>query len=302
MRASALVLEIADQIRLRIASEELPAGSHLNALMLGAGLGVSRSPVQAALHILSEQGLVRQKRNRGFFVAENGDPHVEIVPEEPETYGGTNSYQRMADDWLTDRLQADVGEKMLRDRYELTKAQVTSALMRASREGWAERKRGKGWTLLPVAKTPQAFEQIYRYRLLVEPAAMLEPTFERDLKVIDQQRRLQHWMLEADLKRVPVERLLQNGAQFHEELARISGNPFFYQTIQRLNRMRRLLEYRTPVDRARLERQCLDHLHILDLLQRRENEEASRAMSDHLRGSLSQRVPAMQAWADGAVL
>lgn len=64
-------------------------------------------------------------------------------------------------------------------------------LMPAAREGWAERKQGYGWRFLPVAKTPEALEQIYRLRMLIEPAAMLEPGFRLDRKILEQQRRLQ---------------------------------------------------------------------------------------------------------------
>ncbi|MCZ4088819.1 hypothetical protein [Sinorhizobium psoraleae] len=130
-------------------------------------------------------------------------------------------------DWLTDRIPAEVTEQMLRERYDLTKSQVNDVLMRASREGWAERKQGYGWRFLPVAKTPEAFEQIYRFRMLIEPAAMLEPEFRLDRKIIEEQRRIQLRMLETDIERLPAERLLHNGALFHEELIKMSNNPFF---------------------------------------------------------------------------
>jgi DNA-binding GntR family transcriptional regulator len=52
--------------------------------------------------------------------------------------------------------------------------------VRAAREGWAEPKPGYGWRLRPVAKTSEAFEQIYRFRAIIEPAAIMEPTFRFD--------------------------------------------------------------------------------------------------------------------------
>jgi DNA-binding GntR family transcriptional regulator len=45
-----------------------------------------------------------------------------------------------------------------------------------------------------------------------------------------------------------------------------SGNPFFLGTVRRINRVRRLLSYRSMVDRRRYRQQCEEHLQILDLL------------------------------------
>jgi DNA-binding GntR family transcriptional regulator len=249
--------------------------------------------------LLAEKGVLRQETNKGFFVQAVPDN----VPEEgigdaPQAYEEINDYHRIAEDWLTDRIPAEVTELMLRDRYDLTKAQLNDILLRAAREGWAERKQGYGWRFLPVAKTPEAFEQIYRFRMLIEPAAMLEPGFRLDRRVIDEQRRIQERMLEADIERLPAERLLHNGSLFHEELIRMSGNPFFHLSLVRVNRMRRLLEYRARLDRSRLFVQCKDHLEILTLLERGEVVEASFAMRRHLGGALSSKSPI--AWAQAA--
>jgi DNA-binding GntR family transcriptional regulator len=289
MRSSQLTANIAKEIGQLIRLGELKPDEHLSTQGLADRFGVSRSPVRDAMQLLCEQGFLLQKPNRGFFVssaidAEPPSPNDQL----PETM---SDYQRLAEDWLTDRIPADVTELMLRQRYNLTKAQLSDILMRASREGWVERKQGYGWRFLPVAKTAEAFEQVYRFRMLIEPAAMLEPTFALDRKIIDEQRRIQSRMLETDIKNLPAERLLYNGSLFHEELIKMSGNPFFHMSLVRANRMRRLLEYRSNVDRERLHVQCEDHLAILDLLQRGEIVEASYAMRRHLGGALTRKSP-----------
>jgi FCD domain-containing protein/integrase-like protein len=76
------------------------------------------------------------------------------------------------------------------------------------------------------------------------------------------------------------------GGQFHEDLMRMSGNPFFSQTLGRLNRIRRLLEYRSMVDRDRLYLQCKEHLEILDLLEAGKNVEASHFVRRHLNNAM----------------
>ncbi|MBB3610246.1 GntR family transcriptional regulator [Rhizobium sp. BK602] len=290
MRSSQLTTNIAKEIAQLIRSGDLKPEEHLSTQGLADKFGVSRSPVREAMQVLFEQGLLEQKPNRGFFVSatvtieENGAPDDQL----PETM---SDYHRLAEDWLTDRIPADVTEQMLRERYDLTKAQLNDILVRATREGWAERKQGYGWRLLPVAKTAEAFEQIYRFRMLIEPAAMLEPTFALDRKIIEEQRRIQERMLATDIRNLPAERLLYNGSLFHEELIKMSGNPFFHISLVRVNRMRRLLEYRSNVDRDRLHVQCQEHLAILSLLEKGEIVEASYAMRRHLGGALSRKSP-----------
>ncbi|MBB5577620.1 DNA-binding GntR family transcriptional regulator [Rhizobium paranaense] len=279
-----------------IRSGELKPEEHLSTQGLADKFGVSRSPVREAMQVLFEQGLLEQKLNRGFFVSatvtiEENDAHDDQLPET------MSDYHRLSEDWLTDRIPADVTEQMLRERYDLTKAQLNDILVRATREGWAERKQGYGWRLLPVAKTAEAFEQIYRFRMLIEPAAMLEPTFALDRKIIEEQRRIQERMLATDIRNLPAERQLYNGSLFHEELIKMSCNPFFHISLVRVNRMRRLLEYRSNVDRDRLHGQCQEHLAILALLEKGEIIEASYAMRRHLDGALSRKSPLQ--WSQG---
>ncbi|MBY5770111.1 GntR family transcriptional regulator [Rhizobium leguminosarum] len=300
MASSPLALNIANEIMLLVTSGEIAAGEHLRAQHLADRFGVSRQPIRDAFQVLSEQGLVELKENRGFFVKDSAGGVVEPVSDEAKPFEVANDYQRLAEDWLTDKIPAEVTEQMLRERYDLTKAQLNDILMRAAREGWAERKQGYGWRFLPVAKTAEAFEQIYRFRMLIEPAAMLEPEFRLDRTIIDEQRRIQTRMLETDIERLPAERLLHNGALFHEELIKMSNNPFFHLSLVRVNRMRRLLEYRSRVDRNRTVRQCQEHLEILDLLQQGEVVEASYAMRRHLSGALSKKSPITWSWSQHA--
>jgi len=292
MATSPLAANIAHEITQLVVSGELLKGDHLRTQGLADKFGVSRSPVREALELLAERGIIVQQPNRGYFVAEVPEGNLdEPISDEARPVDSLNTYQLIAEDWLKDRIPSEVTEQLLRERYSLTKSQLNDILLRAGREGWVERKQGYGWRFLPVAKTAEAFEQIYRFRMLIEPAAMLEPTFALDRAVISEQRRIQSRMLDTDIKRLPAERLLHNGSLFHEEVIKLSGNPFFHQSLVRVNRMRRLLEYRSNVNRERLVEQCKDHLAILDLLERGEVVEASYAMRRHLGGALSRKSP-----------
>jgi DNA-binding GntR family transcriptional regulator len=291
MPASSLALRIANEIKELIRSGRIPVGGHLSTQRLADQFGVSRSPVREAMLVLANQRILEQHANRGFFARPISGNRARKTDDVAELPKGSSEYERLADDWLADRIPSETTEQFLRQRYDLTKAQLAEVLLRAVREGWAERKAGYGWRFLPVAKTAEAFEQIYRFRMLIEPAAMLEPTFRIDRDVLAEQRRIQEGMLSSDIANLPAERLLHNGSLFHEELIKLSGNPFFHRALVQVNRMRRLLEYRSRVDRARVRMQCTDHLEILSLLEKGNVFDASYLMRQHLGGALARKSP-----------
>ena len=68
--------------------------------------------------------------------------------------------------------------------------------------------------------------------------------------------------------------------------ARTKGNPFFIDTIRRVNRVRRLLSYRSMQNRQRYREHCDQHLAILDLLERERQAEAAEALRSHLQSTL----------------
>ncbi|MDO5529962.1 MAG: GntR family transcriptional regulator [Paracoccus sp. (in: a-proteobacteria)] len=293
---SPLALRIARDIKAGIAAGQIAPGDHMRAQKLADQFGVSRSPVREALLLLMDEGFLDQQQNRGFFVRHDL-PQLDTAPpdDDAQPFEEPGEYQTIAADWLTDRIPAEVTEQYLRDRYALTKTQLGYVLLRAVREGWAERKDGYGWRFLPVAKTPETFEQIYRFRMQIEPAAMLEPGYTVDHAALAEQRRIQQRMLDHDIEHAPGERLLDYGAQFHEELIKFCRNPFFHQALVRVNRMRRLMEYRSRVDRRRLYNQCTEHLEMLDLLERGEIAEAANFMRRHLGGALETKSPVVLA-------
>lgn len=299
MRSGDLAQKISKRLLQDIATGGIAAGQHLGAQQLADRYGVSRTPVREAMNILESGGFLIRQENRGFFVAEaDTDAMNEALDTQPET--DEDHYHRLAEDWLINRLPEEVTEQFLRQHYGWTKAQMNDVLVRASREGWIERKDGYGWRFLPVANTPEAFDEIYRFRMAIEPAAMLEPSFELDRTILMEQRRIQESMLEMDFSTVPAESLLANGATFHEELIKLSGNVFFFMALQRVNRMRRLMEYRAEVNHERLVEQCTEHLEILDMLEAGENLDASHRMRKHLSGALKRKSPLAWTWAADA--
>ncbi len=287
MPISELSTRIAAEITNMIRAGDLAPQAHLNTQKLAERFHVSRSPVRDALHLLAERGLLDLHENRGYFVSRKPPKARQFVSAPP----AEGPYYQLAEDWLRDEVPAEFTEQFLRDRYSITKSQTLDILNRATLEGWAERKPGYGWRLLPVAKTPEAIEQIYRLRAVIEPAALLEPTFQLDRKVAAKLRDRQQRLLDGDIEKVPTIGLLTAGVEFHEDIIKLSHNPFFVQALERVNRLRRLLDYRSMVDRKRYYSQCAEHLAILDLVERGENLEASYLMRRHLTGVVPLKTP-----------
>lgn len=291
MASSPLALRIANDIIARIGMGEFGAGSHLATEALALRFQVSRSPVREALALLSAQGVIENRRNRGFFVLPTTMRKGGEASLEPLSPSAEDPYYVLAEDWLNDRIGADQTEQAIRDRYGLTRSQAQELLSRAAREGWAEPKPGYGWKLRQVAKTAEAFEEIYRFRAVIEPAALLEPSFRFDKAVAAALRRTQERLAAGNLEGLAPAAMTAAGAEFHEELIKMSGNPMFFHALERANQLRRLAEYRLKVNPQRIAVQSTEHLQILDLLARGDNLEAAHLMRRHLSGALASKSP-----------
>lgn len=69
-RAPARSMSSADRVREAILAGEFAPGERINEVHLSRALGVSRTPIRAALHALAAEGLLDYARNRGFTVRE----------------------------------------------------------------------------------------------------------------------------------------------------------------------------------------------------------------------------------------
>lgn len=277
-----IAVQVVAQIVELIHAERMAAGTHLPAQMLADRLRVSRSPVNEALALLHEKGIVTREKHRGFFVAQ---PVETLSAAEPDAI--TTAYFRIAEDLLNGALPMEVSEQAMRTRYALTAAQLNAVLTRIAQEGWGERKPGYGWQFSTMLTTPDSLLQSYRMRLALEPAALLEPGYRLDARTLARLRAAEQHLLDGGIETDTADQLHERGVRFHEALVEASGNAFFIDAIRRVNRVRRLLSYRSMRDRARYAAHARQHLHILSLLEGERNEEAAQAMRAHLEHTLA---------------
>ncbi|WP_232480841.1 GntR family transcriptional regulator [Roseomonas sp. KE2513] len=275
---SGIVHALADEV----STGALPAGAHLPAQHLADRFGVSRFPVGQALRVLADHGIVVAAPGRGFFVAAEGRSPAAALSGRRKPDGLSAVYFAMAEDRLAGRLPDNVSEAALRERYGLSRGQLGQLLDRIAAEGWAERRSGYGWRFSAVLTTPDALEASYRLRLAIEPASLLEPGYRLHPALAARCRAVEEGMLAGEIERASSDALYERGVRYHEAIVGASGNPFMLEALQRVNRVRRLLVYRTLVDRQRFYRQAREHIAILDLLEAGRRDEAAEAMRAHL--------------------
>ncbi len=76
-RKGRLHLEVANRLRERIVSGELPPGSRLREVQLGTEMGVSRTPLREAFRTLAAEGMIDLLPNRSVVVSDLRGPELE---------------------------------------------------------------------------------------------------------------------------------------------------------------------------------------------------------------------------------
>lgn len=275
-----LHLELADRIRGWIHAEGLAAGARLNENRLAEQLGVSRTPVRAALEHLAGQGFVARRPHRGVELV--------AVPPPPEAPPASIEAEddalllRIVRDRSRGQLADDVSETELMDRYGLGRPALRAALDRLAELGVAERKLGYGWRFVHDVWDAAARHESYRFRMTVEPAAIREPGYQLPEGWIERMRAGHEAFLAAPWTEESSIAFFEMNAAFHEGVAAGSGNRFFVLAIQRQNRLRRLANYDWKHGRERVEVNCREHLEILARLEAGDQELAALLMRRHL--------------------
>ncbi|MDN6324508.1 MAG: GntR family transcriptional regulator [Corynebacterium sp.] len=275
--AEQLSTRIVDDLRRNGAVE----GTRLVERNLAGQLGVSRTPVRAALALLVEAGTVRRD-GRGHVLAQLPPAGQDAGPEEA-------AYLAIAGDRLDGELGEQVTENALMRRYGLGAGQLQQVLRRIASEGWAEPAPGYGWRFREVLTSSDAYRQSHRFRLIVEPAALLEPGYRVDVAELTARRAEQVALADGRAAQVSVPELFDLNSRFHEVLVAGAHNPFLVDSVARVNRLRRLQEYRRTLRPARAQVRCAEHVAIADLVLDGRLSEASALLGEHLGGGAEEK-------------
>lgn len=270
--------DIAERILQMLREDGLGAGAWLNENSTARRLNVSRTPVRAALDYLAERGLVLRHPNRGIeILAAPTTPANGTTPDATEL-----AMVRIAHDRETGQLPDDISELEVMRRYELGRPEVQRLLARLADLDMIERKPGYGWRFLHEPRDPRVHEERYRFRLLIEPAGLLEPGFRLERTWIEEMRARHAQMLARPWREASSIALYEMNADFHEGLAAASGNRFIHSAIRRQNQLRRLSNYDWVFGFERVQVNCREHMQMLDYLEAGEREVAAALMRSHL--------------------
>lgn len=273
---TSLASRVVDLIR----AHDLELGAHLTEQWIADELDVSRTPARRALTYLADIGLVERTPRRGFHLAMRAADLARAQLDEGD--GDEQLYFRIIDDHLGGRFVDAFTSADLSQRYGLTTRQANLVLARMESEDLIRRRAGRGWEFVRTLSTNEAHDQSYRFRLIIEPAGLREPTFRLDSAGFELHRRQQESLLHGNAVLLSRSELFRYNSTFHEMLAECSGNAYLADAVRRVNRMRRMIEYNHQADRSRLVTQAREHLTLLDLLERGQNEEAAAFMYNHL--------------------
>jgi DNA-binding GntR family transcriptional regulator len=275
-----LALSLAKRTVEQLRANGLESGDRVTERSLAEQFRVSRSPIRSALQLLAQAGVLTPG-DRGYEIADLSSadalPVLQTPPDEDEAI-----YRRIADERLSGNLPERITENELVRRYGLTRARLGRLLRRMTQEGWIERLPGHGWTFLPVLTSLEAYEDSYRFRQLIEPAALLEPRWTLDRPALQARRAEQVWLVNGGVFEVSDAKLFELNSGLHETIMECSRNAFLIESLRRVDRLRRLIEYRQTLDREVSRDQCLEHVEILDLILAGRNEDASVTMRRHL--------------------
>lgn len=278
-------------IKHHISAERLPEGARLTERALAERFRVSRSPVRDALKRLSGDGVLAEHVDGGYVVSRAGaalehEQAGQLAPQDPIE----QTYFAIAEDRLAGHLPERVMENEFARRYDVTRADLAAVLRRMAQEGWIERLPGHGWQFRPVLTSADTYDQSYRFRILNEAAAILEPTFRLNEPALKRCEVQQRELLER-INEVSAADIFNANILLHETIAECSGNVFIIESLKRLNSLRRLMEYRKSksIDRVAAARRCKEHLQLIDLLLTSQLEAAADFIRLHLRDAAREK-------------
>jgi DNA-binding GntR family transcriptional regulator len=281
-------VELAQKI-LDIAGERgISPGERLAEQALASLCSVSRTPIRKALQVLADRGLVTPEAEGGYILAV--DPAATArLDDTGETEGESEIHAAILRDLAAGRIAETQTIASLQRRYDVSRQTVQNALMKLSEENLAERGAGQQWLLKQFAVSGDAAMRSYEFRLVTEPLALTLPDFRRDLPALTALRQsmlILKGMSEATFDRKLFER---TDFDFHTLIAKSCGNPFMAEALVNHHRRRRTTPPAGHVAVFRLMQSNLEHLQILEQIERGQMELAADLMKVHLQLSRQQR-------------
>jgi DNA-binding GntR family transcriptional regulator len=162
---------------------------------------------------------------------------------------------------------------------------IARALARLAGLGVVARNPAQGWHFVPDLASPEERAASLRFRLAVEPAALLEPGYRLDASFAREMRAAHEAVLKRRWRDTDAVAFFEMNAAFHAGLAAGSANRFFMDAVAAQNRLRALRNTEWRFGAARAHASCREHLHVLDALETGKPRAAASRLAAHLRSA-----------------
>ena len=284
-KASRLQADLARRILRLLQEQEARPGHHLVELDLCRIFDVSRTPVRGALKLLAAEAIVTARPGRGYVLAK-----LPLAPAQEEPAGEDADDARLFQVLASARAKGAMPDQFTQQevmrRFSARPGSVMRVLRHLAELGVAERRPGNGWAFVP--DPARILSESYAFRRALEPQILLQPGFKLDRAWAEKARgehqtlRRKPWRAGDGISFHAV------NADFHEQLAKSSGNRAMLRAVERHNQLRQFLIGQWDYPMEQVHSAIDDHLEILAALEAGYADKAAALMLHHLTQSASQ--------------
>lgn len=269
--------ELAARIRELIRSRDPATADRVREAVLSRELGVSRTPIRAALQHLVAEGILEPHTNGGYTVLKT--PAAGGEPSTAEQVAG-ELYALLLRDIVLDEMPDPATESAMMRRYSVGRGELLRALRRLVREGLAEPLPGHGWVMLKF--NGEQLARGYHLRSILEPAMLVDREYVVQRSALENSRADHAAALAALSPKSSWKGLFELDASFHEILAQGTRNELVVEIIRKQNRLRRLAEYVSYSRLERIRESMNEHMSVIDALLSGDAGLASALLRRHL--------------------
>jgi DNA-binding GntR family transcriptional regulator len=280
--ASPLQAELAARILRALNEQGAGTGHHLVEQDLCRQFGVSRTPIRGALKLLADQGCVEARANRGFVLLKRVTNVSDIEPVDSQDEEDKQLFLAIAKARNTGKLQVEVAQQEIVRLFDAKLPTVLRVLRQMADLGLVERKSGKGWSFMASIDSSRTRSESYALRRAIEPAVLLQPTFQLDPEWATQSRERHLAFRRKPWRDVLAVKFYEMNSDFHEQLARCSGNRYMLSAVQQQIQLRSFMNYQWVYGVERVHASIDEHLGILSALEAGRHHDASVLMEGHL--------------------
>jgi DNA-binding GntR family transcriptional regulator len=265
----------------------LVAGDPVAEQALSRTFQVSRTLIRGALKVLLEENLLSHEAGKGYrlIAAPAGQTFSAALPQAEE--------EELAASVLRDRMAGRLGDSIsiseLMRRYDIGRPAAQKVLAQLSESQAIERGPGQSWLFRPSLNSLAALEESLKFRLILEPEALLSPHFSADPQRLALLRSAMQTLLSSPVEDFDIQQFRELDISFHELLAQSCGNRFISDALLQHQSLRRLPNLLPSVSVHRLQEALREHLQVIANIERGQMEIAADLLRLHLRLSAAQR-------------